>query len=149
MDAGEPLSYYLLKRLKVLFKRRYSPAWREFNVFLDGASISKRQTPTKAPVHFEAWLIDPTDRVKPLWGGPVEKQDHWGVFFCFRHYGPPRVEKKGRVIVVGHLVRIESNSWTGRGLATAGCDDSCSYELADPDCIELVVAKFKLMFPTK
>lgn len=147
MEAGEPLAHYFLKRLKVLYRRRYSPAWRRFNVFLDGAAISKKQTPAKTPVHFAAWLLDPTDRVKPLWGGPVEKPTHWGLYYDFRYYGyGGKVETKGYVKVIDHLVQVYSSSWNDNRLATAG-GDSWAFELADPDCIEKVVTKFKRMFP--
>lgn len=148
MQHGEPLARYFLNRLQNLYRRRYKPHHKRLNAFLNGAALTQRPpyTPTKTPVHFEIWLLDPAGKTKPLWGGPTEKIYYWGVYYSFRYYDKPRVETKGYLKIDGDLINLYSSSWNDNLLVTAG-GNSWDFELADPDCIEKVVAKFKRMFP--
>ncbi len=150
MDTGEPLTRYLHTRLRVLFRRRYAKHWRDFNVFLDGAAISKNQTPAKTPTHFETWLTGPTITDFPVWATcgsapPPKSEKHWGIYYTVKHHGYPPVKTAGYVMIVNHLVRVYSSSWADNRLATSK-RDSWTFELADPDCIEKVVGLFKRMF---
>ncbi len=125
MDVDEPLIRYLANRIKVLFQRRYKPAWKTLNVFLCGAAISKNQNLTKTAIHFEVEL-----------SRPETPHNYWWITYHFHYCGHPRVDTQGSIRIVDGYIRLYNS--TNHELLL--------YELSDPECMEKIVGQFKEMF---
>lgn len=136
-NIGEPLAYYLHRRLTNLFKRRYTSHWQQLNIFLCGVAISKKHKIGKHPVHLDTFILKPD----------THRELYWGVTYRFQYPLNPKINTNGFVRIADHLIQIFSSSWDNNKSATMG-GSFWAYELADPNCIEKVIDKFKQMFPT-
>lgn len=94
MEVGQSLSQYLTRRLRNLFRRRYTKHWRQFNVYLCGLGISKDPSLVKQPIHLDIHKLVP-DHHREL---------DWGVSFYFQCPNDQRLQCSGTIKIVNHLI---------------------------------------------